>query len=527
MTLLISCSGGLISEGGDVLFELHLSEPSTDAVTVEYHALPNGSANDDDMDSWSGFTGTYMSGTVTFAPGETTGYITIGTSSDYDDERDEGFTLRLSNVSGSASFSGGADEIRANGIILDDDGVGSNVMLLASPGPEFEGLGASQLIPIMIDLSRPLPSEQTFGVTAAGLTAVEGSDFELVTDSITFATGQTSAVVWVRLFGDANEEGTETFSLQFESEVGSLLNGTIPAVTVSIVDGGLSAVTPDVNADEDETTEDETVDVEDSQPAGGTNGNDNLIGTAEGDILRGKVGNDTLSGAAGDDTLIGGSGSDRILGGSGNDHLSGGSGADNLKAGAGDDFLTGGGGGDKLIAGQGADVLIGGGSSDTLTGGGGRDTLSGGRGHDILKSGSGNDILRGGTGNDKLLGSGGQDSLLGDSGADILSGGGGRDYLDGGRGDDTLTGGSNADTFAMDIARGGNDTITDMKSADKLVFYEKGDVLESDTAEDFVDAFGTVTEDGVLFDFGDSTLLLEGVETLEELYDNASFDYGL
>ncbi|NVO29552.1 calcium-binding protein [Donghicola sp. C2-DW-16] len=425
-------------------------------------------------------------------------------------------------MSGSASFSGGADEIRANGIILDDDGVGSNVMLLASPGPEFEGLEASQLIPIMIDLSRPLPSEQTFGVTAAGLTAVEGSDFELVTDSITFATGQTSAVVWVKLFGDAKEEGTETFSLQFESEVGSLLNGTIPAVTVSIVDGGVSAVTPDVNVDEDET-----VDVEDSQPVDGTNGNDNLIGTAEGDMLRGKVGNDTLSGAAGDDTLIGGAGSDRILGGSGNDRLSGGSGADNLNAGAGDDLLKGGGGGDKLIAGQGADVLIGGGSSDTLIGGGGSDTLSGGRGHDILKSGSGNDILRGGAGNDKLLGNGGQDSLLGDTGTDILSGGGGRDYLDGGKDDDILTGGSKADTFAMDIARGGNDTITDMKGADTLVFYEKGDVLESSTAEGFVDAFATVTEDGVLFDFGNSTLLLEGVETLEELYDNVSFDYDL
>lgn len=260
----------------------------------------------------------------------------------------------------------------------------------------------------------------------------------------------------------------------------------------------------------------------DSQNPTETNDNLNFLG-----------GSDKVNGGGGDDSISGGSGEDTLLGGKGNDVLSGGTGEDTLKGGSGSDVLNGGSGDDSLNGGSGADNLIGGNGADTLKGGAGDDALTGGKGNDLLKGGSGADELSGGSGNDKLMGEGGNDDLSGDSGndtliggtgVDSLSGGSGRDYLDGGKDDDILTGGSKADTFAMDIARGGNDTITDMKGADTLLFYEKGDVLETGTAEAFVIEFASVTEDGVFFDFDGSTLLLSGVESLAELYDNVIFD---
>ncbi len=51
----------------------------------------------------------------------------------------------------------------------------------------------------------------------------------------------------------------------------------------------------------------------------GTEGDDNLVGTADADIIDGLGGNDILDGGAGNDRLTGGTGIDRLIGGTGND----------------------------------------------------------------------------------------------------------------------------------------------------------------------------------------------------------------
>lgn len=58
----------------------------------------------------------------------------------------------------------------------------------------------------------------------------------------------------------------------------------------------------------------------------GTNGDDNLQGTAQGvsDTIQGGRGNDTLNGFSGNDYLGGGRGDDVLIGGSGSDVMSGG-----------------------------------------------------------------------------------------------------------------------------------------------------------------------------------------------------------
>lgn len=60
----------------------------------------------------------------------------------------------------------------------------------------------------------------------------------------------------------------------------------------------------------------------------GTNGDDNLGGSAQSETLNGRGGNDILRGKHGDDTLNGGDGNDTLDGGVGADILTGGAGSD-------------------------------------------------------------------------------------------------------------------------------------------------------------------------------------------------------
>ena len=140
----------------------------------------------------------------------------------------------------------------------------------------------------------------------------------------------------------------------------------------------------------------------------GEDGDEALLGYANGDLLDGRGGNDVLTGFGGNDTLIGGTGRDNLHGGDGDDLLD--SRAD--VAGSGD-----------------FDVAYGEGGNDTLLGGGGNDSLSGGDGNDTIDGGDGDDMLSGGADDDTLTGGAGADTLIGGSGRDSLEGGDGNDML--------------------------------------------------------------------------------------------------
>ena len=244
----------------------------------------------------------------------------------------------------------------------------------------------------------------------------------------------------------------------------------------------------------------------------GTNGNDNLRGTAAGEIMRGLNGNDQLTGMAGDDLLDGGDGNDTLKGDVGNDVLIGGNGNDTLYAGDGNDLLDGGAGADRMYGYDGDDVfwiddpddkvyenanegndtviasidhtlgnnfenlslagsanLNGTGNSlgNVLHGNSGDNRLSGGAGNDYLAGGGGNDVLDGGTGTDVLQGGEGNDTLRDTSGASLLDGGsgddnlqaaGGASFVAGGKGDDVIAVSGTASVIAQNVGDG-NDIV--------------------------------------------------------------------
>lgn len=179
----------------------------------------------------------------------------------------------------------------------------------------------------------------------------------------------------------------------------------------------------------------------------GRDGDDKLRGTQGDDSILGGDGNDSLQGQVGNDTVIGGNGDDTVKGNDGDDFMRGDAGVDSMQGGEGDDTMRGGGGNDSMIGENGADRLNGGGGADFQDGGAGDDRAGGGSGADTLIGGDGADYLNAGAGPDQLIGGDGDDTLLGRAGDDIMLGENGDDYIKGLTGRDITYGGNGADSF--------------------------------------------------------------------------------
>jgi len=234
--------------------------------------------------------------------------------------------------------------------------------------------------------------------------------------------------------------------------------------------------------------------------ASGTTLNDTLTGNS-GDNWLWDGSDGVAGGSTGDDTIVGGGGNDLIETGGGDDNLQGGTGTDTLS------FLGGhveisSAGVTYSLALQGAAQATEQGSMTTT----GFENVSGSLFDDVLTGNSGANILLGDLGSDTLSGGDGNDTLYGDgrlwvditgtvggsgpitlfgqqadepginpgdpdftSGNDTLLGGKGNDTLYGGRGDDVLTGNQNDDRFIIET-NSGDDRITDFGHTDRIVF---------------------------------------------------------
>ncbi|HEX8573986.1 MAG TPA: M10 family metallopeptidase C-terminal domain-containing protein [Allosphingosinicella sp.] len=172
----------------------------------------------------------------------------------------------------------------------------------------------------------------------------------------------------------------------------------------------------------------------------GTEGDDDLAGSADDDVLRGFGGNDQLSGLAGHDRIDGGEGHDTLDGGLGNDLLNGENGNDVLKAsGAGTDSAAGGQGMDTLSI-DWSDVnaaVYGSASGGSLASGfdgsfeaHGRKLTYSGIERFILTTGSSFDLIRSGASSDVIDLGAGDDQFSASEANDIVEGGPGTDGIE-------------------------------------------------------------------------------------------------
>ncbi|ETW14211.1 Na-Ca exchanger/integrin-beta4 [Roseivivax marinus] len=221
--------GENIGYGGELVFTVRLSEPSNDAVTVDYRTVPGTAEKDVDYPT--------TTGTVTFAPGETVKEVRIRVQRDGADEADEALQFELFDATGGV-LAGGGHSLRTTAFVLDDDGAGNNLGLSVSSHTVLEGDSGISTVLFEISISRPQTTPVSFDYETQNAGARAGQDYTATSGTVTFAPGQTTAVVPVRVSGDTASEMSEAFNL-------------VVTPTSALADGGLGAVGTALILDDD------------------------------------------------------------------------------------------------------------------------------------------------------------------------------------------------------------------------------------------------------------------------------------
>ena len=197
----VSINDASVTEGNtgtvNAIFTVTLSAASGQPVTVNY-STANGTAT-------AGSDFQNASGTLTFAPGETSRTITVAVLGDQMFEPNETFAVNLSGPT--------------NATIGDGNGIGTivNDDIYVPPGirigdfSKAEGRNGSTTFTFTVTLSVPSATPVTVNYSTANGTATAGEDYTAESGTLTFAPGETTKTVTIRVKGDRRQEADETF----------------------------------------------------------------------------------------------------------------------------------------------------------------------------------------------------------------------------------------------------------------------------------------------------------------------------
>ena len=166
-------------------------------VTVDY-ATADGTAT-------AGSDYQAATGTLTFAPGETSKTITVLVNGDRLAEPNETFVVNLSSPT--------------NATIADGQGVGTIVddepRISISDVTKYEGKkNQTTLFTFTVTLSAAYDQAVTMSFrTADGTATTSDSDYVAKTGTLTFAPGETTKTITIEVKGDSKKEADETFYL--------------------------------------------------------------------------------------------------------------------------------------------------------------------------------------------------------------------------------------------------------------------------------------------------------------------------
>jgi hypothetical protein len=149
------------ASGASMTFTIALSEPAVDPVTVDF-STSNGTAV-------AGSDYVAASGSVTFAPSETSQQVTIDTLNDGVGEGTQRFYLNLSNPTGAVIVGG-----QGVGTIYDSDGPRNVLVLNSQPGDPV-GLGQQQTL---TELDGAFSATTSGGFTYVGFSGDTSWDFQ-------------------------------------------------------------------------------------------------------------------------------------------------------------------------------------------------------------------------------------------------------------------------------------------------------------------------------------------------------------
>jgi Calx-beta domain len=210
----LSISDDTVGEGNtgtttNASFEVTLSKPAESDVTVDF-ATVDGSATEP-----ADYAGN--SGSLTFAPGDTTRFVTVGVNGDNTSEPDEDFRVTLSGAAGATIPAAGGT---ATGTIVDDEG--SPAVSVEDAPPVTEGDTGTTNATFEVTLSHDSSSEITVDYATVAGTALVPDDFQSASGTVTFAAGDTSEDVNVPVVGDIVDESDERFTLDLSNPQGAL-----------------------------------------------------------------------------------------------------------------------------------------------------------------------------------------------------------------------------------------------------------------------------------------------------------------
>ena len=189
-----SISDATGDEGAVLRFEVTLSRSSDTPVTVDYQTAGGTALEGTDYDA--------ASGTLTFGPGATRRTIEVRTRQDTAAEPNETFTVTLRSPSGATLRDAGAV-----GTIIDDDApdpAGPALTVSDATGDEGE------VLRFEVTLSRSSDTPVTVDYQTAGGTALEGTDYDAASGTLTFGPGATRRTIEVQTRQDTAAEPNET-----------------------------------------------------------------------------------------------------------------------------------------------------------------------------------------------------------------------------------------------------------------------------------------------------------------------------
>lgn len=171
-------------------------------VSVHY-ATADGSATAADNDYQT------QSGTLTFAPGETSKTITVLVNGDRLGEAVETFFVNLTEPSNTV-----ITDAQGVGTIWDDEpriGIGDVT--------RTEGNTGTTLFAFTVSLSAASDAPVTVSFATADGFATAGSDYEATSGTLTIPAGQTSGTISVLVYGDRLAEPEEAFAVKLSNPV--------------------------------------------------------------------------------------------------------------------------------------------------------------------------------------------------------------------------------------------------------------------------------------------------------------------
>ncbi|HEX2835625.1 MAG TPA: Calx-beta domain-containing protein [Thermoanaerobaculia bacterium] len=200
-------------------FAVTLNAPSATPVTVSWTTQNDSALAPSDY--------TAASGTLTFAPGETTKTIAIAVNTDSAFESDESFFVQL--LAATDATIADAD---AAGVLVNDDPAPAVPSISIGNASVAEGNAGTTPLTFTVTLSTPTISTVLVDYGTANLSATAGLDYVAASGTLTFAPGVTAQTIAVPVIGDTLVETNETFTIALSSPTNGTLGTSSAAGTI-------------------------------------------------------------------------------------------------------------------------------------------------------------------------------------------------------------------------------------------------------------------------------------------------------